>query len=397
LKPSIAIIGGGASALFLAATIDTNQYSVTIYEKNKALGRKFLVAGDGGFNLTHGSPIEEMKKQYHPQGFLDNCLDAFTNTDLRQWLKQIGIATFEGSSHRIYPNKGIKPIQVLQNIIQLLQKKGVQILCNQNWKVWAENGSLIFDNLLEVKADKVVFALGGGSWKVTGSDGAWLPYFKEKGIKVSPFQASNCAFQIPWQEDFIQLYNGHPIKNCALRFGDTMAKGELVITKFGIEGNAIYALSREIQNELNSHQKAIVYLDLKPMFSQEQIKEKLNQVRFKNISEALKSGLHLNAMQIQLIKQNISKEDYINIESLAFHIKNLALEVLSSAAIDEAISTTGGIAIEEVDEDFQLKTLPNHYVIGEMLDWDAPTGGYLLQACFSMGVALGKKLNGVHN
>jgi predicted flavoprotein YhiN len=123
LKPSIAIIGGGASALFLAATIDTNQYSVTIYEKNKALGRKFLVAGDGGFNLTHGSPIEEMKKQYHPQGFLDNCLDAFTNTDLRQWLKQIGIATFEGSSHRIYPNKGIKPIQVLQNIIQLLQKK----------------------------------------------------------------------------------------------------------------------------------------------------------------------------------------------------------------------------------------------------------------------------------
>jgi uncharacterized flavoprotein (TIGR03862 family) len=394
LKPSIAIIGGGASALFFAATIDTKQYSVTIYEKNKALGRKFLVAGDGGFNLTHGSNIEEMKKQYHPQGLLDKSIDMFTNEDLRQWLHQNGIKTFEGSSHRIYPIKGIKPIQVLQTIIQLLLNKGVQIQYNCQWKGWAEDGCLLFNNQTKVKADKVVFALGGGSWKVTGSDGAWMNYFEEKGIKVNPFQASNCAFQIPWQEAFIKLYDGHPIKNCALRIGNNVAKGELVITKFGLEGNAIYALSREIQNSLKINLNSTIYLDLKPMFSIIQIKEKLQQAKFKNMGEALKYGLHLNGMQVQLIKQSITKEDYINVEKLSECIKNLPLKILSAAPIDEAISTTGGISIEAVDERFQLKLMPNHYVIGEMLDWDAPTGGYLLQACISMGVALGKKLNG---
>lgn len=393
MKQKVAIVGGGPSALMLAATLDFSQFEVGIYEQNKTLGRKFLVAGDGGFNLTHGSDLELMKQQYHPNGFLDKTLEAFSNQDLRTWLHSLGIETFVGSSKRVYPIKGIKPIQVLNAIQQKLEQNKVKINTQMQWNGWTENNDLLFNDTEVIKADLVVFALGGASWSVTGSKGTWLPYFTEKGISTLPFQASNCAFQVAWQSAFIDKYNGFPLKNISLASGTHRFNGELVVTKFGLEGNAIYALSRAIQNELKANSSSTVFLDLKPMFELEQIIEKLKQVKSKNTSEALKIGLNFNPMQIQLIKQSISKEDYVEIDKLAERLKRLPLKILASAPIDEAISTTGGIAIEEVDESFQLKALPNHYIIGEMLDWDAPTGGYLLQACMSMGVTLGKRLN----
>jgi uncharacterized flavoprotein (TIGR03862 family) len=393
LKQKVAIVGGGPSALMLAATLDFSQFEVGIYEQNKTLGRKFLVAGDGGFNLTHGSDLELMKQQYHPNGFLDKTLETFSNQDLRTWLHSLGIETFVGSSKRVYPIKGIKPIQVLNTILQKLEQKKVKINTQMQWTGWTENNDLLFNETEVIKADLIVFALGGASWSVTGSKGTWLPYFNEKGIATVPFQASNCAFQVAWQSAFIDKYNGFPLKNISLTLGNHSVKGELVVTNFGLEGNAIYALSREIQNELKANSSSTVFLDLKPMFELEQMIEKLKQVKSKNTSDALKIGLNFSPMQIQLIKQSISKEDYVEIDKLAERIKRLPLKILASAPIDEAISTIGGIAIEEIDESFQLKIMPNHYMIGEMLDWDAPTGGYLLQACMSMGVTLGKRLN----
>lgn len=393
MKPIVAIVGGGPSALMLAATLDFRKFELSIYEQNKTLGRKFLVAGDGGFNITHGSGIELMKQQYHPSGFLDKALEAFSNSDLRNWLHSLGIDTFVGSSNRVYPIKGIKPIQVLSAILQKLEENKVNIRTQMQWNGWNGNNDLLFNETEVVKADIVVFALGGASWSVTGSRGTWLHYFQKQRIATLPFQASNCAFKVDWQSEFIDKYNGFPLKNISLALGSHNVKGELVVTKFGLEGNAIYALSRVIQNELKLHGQATIYLDLKPMFTLEHIIEKLKQVKSKNTSEALKIGLNFSPMQIQLIKQSIRKEDYVEIEKLAEKIKSLPITFLHAAPIDEAISTTGGIAIEEVDENFQLKKMPNHYIIGEMLDWDAPTGGYLLQACMSMGVALGKKLN----
>jgi len=394
LKKVLSIIGGGPAALLLAATVSADKYEIRLYEKNKTVGRKFLVAGDGGFNLTHASDLESMKQQYLPLGFLDNALSAFTNVELRQWLATLGIETFEGSSHRVFPVKGIKPIQVLDSILDILKKKGVLFFTQHNWQGWDNKGNLLFENKASVKSDVVVFALGGASWKVTGSDGTWLELFSQKGIKVKPFMASNCAFQTDWQKDFIENNEGKPLKNITLSIGSKKAKGELIVSQFGLEGNAIYALSNDIQQAIKSIGYAEVFLDLKPSNSVDELITKLQKGKAKNRADLLKNELNLNSTQVQILKSVLSKEDYLSDKQTAFSIKNLKLRLGNPADIDEAISTTGGIDLEEVTSSFELKKLPKHFCIGEMLDWDAPTGGYLLQACMSMGVFVGKGLNG---
>jgi len=392
MKKSVAIIGGGPSALLAASFLDTNIYDVTIYEKNKALGKKFLVAGNGGFNLTHSEPIEEMQERYLPNGFLKVALNQFTNTDLRAWLKEIGIPTFVGTSKRVYPEKGIMPITVLNKIKEVIEKNKVTIQYNKTWKGWTENNELIFEDNEFVKADYTLFALGGGSWKITGSDGNWLETFKEKGITTLPFIASNCAFKVDWTNEFLKINEGKPLKNIALSCHDKTQKGELVITKFGLEGNAIYALSPEIQAQLAEHGKANILIDLKPSFRVQDIYMKLNSSGLKT-TEILKRKLKLSPAQIQLLKANISKEEFISHDLLSEKIKFLPITITSAATLDEAISTTGGISINEVDENFELKAIKNSFCIGEMLDWNGPTGGYLLQASFSMGVFVANYLN----
>lgn len=394
LKKVLAIIGGGPAAMLLAATVDASKYEIRVYEKNKSLGRKFLVAGDGGFNLTHASDLENMKKQYLPIGFLDNALSAFTNVEVRNWLLTLGIETFEGSSHRVFPVKGIKPIQVLDAILDFLKNKGVLFFTQHVWKGWDKEGRLLFEGKEAVKADVVVFALGGASWKVTGSDGKWLDLFAQKNINVIPFMASNCAFQVDWQSDFIEKNEGKPLKNIVLSIGNKQAKGELVITQFGLEGNVVYALSNQIQQKIKEQGFADVLLDLKPSNTFESIFLKLQNGKAKNRTELLKKELNLNATQIHLLKSSLNKEVFLSDKQLAFSIKNLKLTLTKPADLDEAISTTGGIDLKEVNSNFELNKLANHFCVGEMLDWDAPTGGYLLQACMSMGVFVGKYLNG---
>ena len=391
-KKTLSIIGGGAAALYLAAHLDSNKYEITIYEKNKALGRKFLVAGKGGFNLTHSEDAEILITRYTPPQFLAKSLDQFDNSALITWLSELDIPTYKGSSKRIFPIKGMKPIEVLQRFLDRLESNGVTILSDHSWSGWNDKGKLVFDNGLELKSDIVVFALGGASWKVTGSDGGWLPYFHRQGIKINPFQASNCNHKVDWPEAFAEKHQGQPLKNISARIKDKICKGELVITETGIEGNALYALSPEVRQELKTNKKATIYLDLKPTLTDEQVLLKLERST-KNTTEILRRDLKLSPVMLAMVKGLVSKEVYMNKPELAKQLKNLPLTLYGAGPIDAAISTVGGIALEEVDENFQLKKLTNHYCIGEMLDWDAPTGGYLLQGCYSMGAALAGWLN----
>lgn len=393
MKKSIAIIGGGPAALFLGAFLDEKKFTVTIYEKNTALGRKFLVAGKGGFNLTHSEPIEELIERYTPPSFLKKSLLNFTNKDLIDWLEINGIPTIIGSSKRVYPEKGIKPIAVLNTILDVLKKKGVTITYEHTWRGWSDNDEHIFNTGTLVKADYTIFGLGGGSWKVTGSDGGWLKSFEQKGIEVKPFEASNCGYQINWPDQFIDKHEGSPLKNIAITCEDQVQKGETVVTKFGLEGNAIYALSPKIRELLNTKQKATITIDLKPALALEKVVEKLSASTLKNTTDTLKVHLKLTGVQIGLLKVIVSKEDFLNHEALANYIKNLKLEIVGNAPIDEAISSVGGIVLNAVNQHFEFNNLPNQFCIGEMLDYDAPTGGYLLQSCFSMGVNLAKHLN----
>jgi uncharacterized flavoprotein (TIGR03862 family) len=393
MKEKVSIVGGGAAAIMLAAFLNHQKFAVTIFEKKKSLGRKLLVAGKGGFNLTHSEQIESLVERYTPSTFLKASLLQFTNKDLIDWLYSIGIPTYIGSSKRVFPKKGIKPIEVLKAMLGVLLKNGVKIEYNKTWTGWDTNNNLVFNETEPIDSDYTVFAAGGGSWKITGSDGTWMPIFKRKGITVHPFQASNCAYHILWENDFILSQAGSPLKNISISCRDKKQKGEVVITEYGLEGNAIYALSPEIRTALKEEQKATIFIDLKPTLSYENIVLKLEKSKSKKTTDLLKRELKLSPVQISLLKTYVSKEVFLNIDKLALKIKSLPLEIISAAELDQAISTVGGVSLSEVDVNYQLKALQNNYCIGEMLDWDAPTGGYLLQACFSMGFSLAQHLN----
>ena len=394
MKKSIAIIGGGTAGLFLAAFLDTKLYDVTIYEKKARLGRKFLVAGDGGFNLTHSEALPEFKTKYTPANFLDEALDQFSNEDMRAWLSEIGIPTFVGSSGRIFPEKGIKPIEVLRKIEQHLIDRQVQFAFNKTFVGWESESSqaLVFEDEEVVKADYVVFALGGGSWEITGSDGRWLEIFKNRGIETVPFKASNCAFRINWSERFISRNQGKPLKNISIRIDDKTQKGEAVVTEFGLEGNAIYALSAELQTALSTEKSVDIFVDFKPTVAIDKLIEKMKSSE-ENTTTTLKEELKLSRTVIDLIKEKLTKEEYLDHAVLVKYIKSFPLTVTEAATIDEAISTLGGVVCHAVDAHFQLQKLENTFCIGEMLDWNAPTGGYLIQACASTGVKLAHHLN----
>lgn len=392
MKKQIAIIGGGPSAFLLAAFLDPTHFTVTIYERNKTAGRKFLVAGKGGFNLTHSEPINQLIARYTPKEFLENPLLNFTNTDFRNWLDKIGIPTYIGSSKRVYPKEGIKPIEVLSAILNFLKEKGVLFKYEHIFSGWDTNNHPIINNKT-VHTDYTVFSLGGGSWKITGSKGDWRDTFSEKGITTKPFQASNCAYQVDWKPLFLKKHEGTPLKNIAISCNNNIQKGEAVITKFGLEGNAIYALSPQIRAQLSKNLKATIFIDFKPSLTLENLNSKIKQSTYRNTSEILKKELKLSVAQIDLLKTYLSKEAYLNTDSLIKHIKKFPLEVQNTAPIDEAISTVGGIHLNAITKTFELKNMPNQFCTGEMLDWDAPTGGYLLQACASMGVFLAHHLN----
>jgi uncharacterized flavoprotein (TIGR03862 family) len=390
--PKIVIVGGGPSALIFASMIDTSTYEVHLYEQNNTLGRKFLVAGKGGFNLTHSEEIDKMKERYTPNYFLEKSLVQFSNKDLINWFQRIGIETFIGSSKRVYPLNSIKPIEVLKAIENQIKNNGVYLHFNHKWIGW-ENEQLKFEENQLVDTDITIFALGGGSWKVTGTNANWLELFMQKGVKVNSFYPSNCAYKVNWKNEFITKNEGLPLKNIAINSNGKSQKGEVVITRFGIEGNAVYALSPQIRLQLQTNKQAQISIDFKPNQTKAQLLNKYNSSKEKTIVNILKKDLKLSRTQIDLLKYYLSKKRYTTPKCLINTIKSFKILICGTDELDKAISTVGGVELASVDAVYQLNKMPNTYCIGEMLDWDAPTGGYLLQACFSMGSYLANYFN----
>ncbi len=394
----IAIVGGGSSSLILAAELNSSKYEINLYEKNAALGRKFLVAGNGGLNLTHSESAENFITKYSPYTFLEKAFHQFSNKDFIEWLNRSGIEIFIGTSGRVFPKKGIKPVEVLNILLEKVKNNNVCIHAKHEWKGFSENGELLFLNakqIKKIKADYTIFSLGGASWSITGSSGEWLNYFQNQKIDCGEFEASNCAYKINWEETFISTREGKALKNIAITCSGKTHFGEVVLTRFGIEGSGIYPLSPEIRQQLKSIGSAKIKIDLKPNFPHGKIYEKLKAGFRKNTTTLLKEKLNLSALAITLLKNTVSKEDFLSAEKLAVHIKGLELIISSTSDKEEAISTVGGVKLNEIDENFELKKMRRSFVIGEMLDYDAPTGGYLLQSCFSMGKYLANYLNSI--
>lgn len=393
-RKTLSIIGGGAAGMLLAAHIDTSRYNVTLFEKNKTLGRKFLVAGDGGLNLSYAIPLEDFIQDYIPSHLLRSAIQSFTQTDLRSWLSSLNIETFVSPSKKIFPVKGTKPIHVLQAILNAIERNNVKIEVQSEWKGWNSKKELIINDCV-VKNDITVFALGGSSWKVTGSNGLWQSLFAQINIPTLSFQPSNCAFEVAWPSEFITKYAGSPLKNITATCEAKTCTGEIVITDFGIEGKASYALSPQVRRQLQTNNKATVYIDLKPTLSISKI-QRILQATNTNITTTLKEKIKLDKTAIGLLKHLTVKSTFMDNKMISTSIKALPVEVKSLSGLDEAISTVGGISLDALDENYKIKMLPNQYCIGEMLDWDAPTGGYLLHGCMSMGVYLAKHLNRLH-
>jgi uncharacterized flavoprotein (TIGR03862 family) len=394
---SVSIIGAGPGGLMLGCFLDPRKFTVTIYEQNAAPGRKFLVAGDGGLNLTHSEDPQSFIERYTPAEFLRDAFSTFNNKDLVTWFNSIGVKTFTGSSGRVFPEKNIKPIQVLNALLAVLEKKQVSLLTRHRWKGFDRDNALIFENKdgsAILKSDITVLCMGGASWPVTGSTGAWLSFLKEKQIQVLPFESSNCAFKIGWKESILKNIQGKPLKNITVTCDNKTHAGEVVLTAFGMEGSGVYPLSPQIRKRLRKFGYAEILIDLKPALSRERILEKI-LINDETVSYTgrLKKQLNLTSVQIALLKELVEKKDFMDPQKLSGYIKALPLKVTDTAPLSEAISSTGGLSLGEINQNFMLKKMPGLYAIGEMLDYDAPTGGYLLQSCFSMGYYVARILN----
>ncbi|PKP22235.1 MAG: aminoacetone oxidase family FAD-binding enzyme [Bacteroidetes bacterium HGW-Bacteroidetes-21] len=380
----ICIVGGGPAGL-MAADILSRNHEVLLFDKEKNIGQKFLVAGKGGFNLTNSLLGKELCSKYTPAGFLDNALMEFDTLAFRQWLSELGISTFVGTSGRVFPEKNISPNQVLNKIKTRLLAQGVKFFTqyrfisvdpHQRITFRHKEQEIIFDT------DFIVFALGGASWPQTGSDGSWINVFQAMEIIVNPFQASNCGINIHWPESLKQSHAGKPLKNIRLFTDNHEVKGEAMITQYGLEGNAVYQLVPAIREMINAKKSARIFIDFKPFNTEHQLLEKVKDQEI--LTKDYGRIFSLTTAQLAVIKTFTTKEEYLSVPTFIQCLKKLKIPVASLRPVGEAISTIGGVSVRELNEDFSLKKYPWIYTIGEMVDWDAPTGGFLIQGSVSM-------------
>ncbi|MCY1394389.1 flavoprotein [compost metagenome] len=392
---SAVIIGGGPAGLMAAEVLGAAGVRVDVYDGMPSVGRKFLLAGVGGMNITHSEPREPFIARYGTRSReITALLEGFDSQALREWIHGLGIETFVGSSGRVFP-RDMKAAPLLRAWLKRLRESGVVIHTRHRWLGWNADCSLRIatpEGTLTVHADVVVLALGGGSWQRLGSDGAWVPLLQERGVEVATLQPANCGFEIAgWSEFFRDKFAGAPVKPVAIRLGDEPARqGEFVITAGGVEGSLVYALSAAVRERINATGSATVHLDLLPNRSQEQIAKALAQPRgSKSMANHLRSRLGLDGVRAGLLRELSTAETYNDPGRLAEAIKALPLTLLRPRPLDEAISSAGGVTFEAMDERLMTKALPGVFCAGEMLDWEAPTGGYLLTACFASGRAAG--------
>ncbi len=391
---NIVIIGGGPSGLMAAEIIAAGGHSVTIYDVMPTLGRKFLMAGRGGLNLTHSEPIEKfITRYYEASNWLESSIRDFDAQKLRKWCEELGQETFIGSSGRIFP-RSMKASPLLRAWLKRLDDLGVHYFMRHLWQGF-DGENLIFRNadqkIIKIKSDATLLALGGASWPHLGSDGSWVDILLKCGVKISELRSANCGFVTKWSDYMINNFAGTPLKSIAIKHKNFSNKGEMIITKQGIEGVAVYALSAHLRESIQNDGEAVLYVDLRPEVSVLELAKKLQNRDKKSLSNFLrKAGFPpvVSALLNELVPSNQLAKATPDI--LAGYLKNLPITLISTTNIDRAISTAGGIKRESIDENFMLKTKPGVFVAGEMLDWEAPTGGYLLQGCFSTAVSAAK-------
>lgn len=383
-EDQIIIIGAGPAGLMAAQIVAEKGLKVHVYEQNKAAARKFLVAGNGGFNLTHSEEIESFIQKYDAPE-IQNIVRNFDNQKVIGWLSELGITTYVGSSGKIFPTKNFKPIQVLKAWLTHLESLGVTIHYEHRFEDFDESFVYFKTTGQEIKVrySKLILAMGGGSWKKTGSDAKWIDILKAKNIEINPLQSANSGYDT--NSAFHHL-EGQYLKNIKVSFGEHAKVGEIVFTNYGIEGSPLYYLNRFTRK----HDFPLtVYLDLKPGLSETDIVAALQASH--NKSSVLKKKLKLSETAINLLK-TLDKETYTDAETLAHKIKHFPIELLGLRPIDEVISTSGGVRFSALNSHLELIGFPNVYCAGEMIDWEAPTGGYLLQACFSTGFWVGNSI-----
>lgn len=383
----IAIIGAGPGGLMAAEVLSQQPgLVVTVYDAMSSAGRKFLQAGRGGLNITHSKPMDEFLAAYGVQRVqIEPWIQKFDPQAIRDWVQSFGIDTFVGSSGRVYP-QDMKAAPLLRKWLHRLREQGVQFAMRHSWQGWSDDGALLFQTLegqKSILADQVILALGGASWPHLGSDGQWVKHFEANNI--TPLLPANCGFELTWSTIFKDKFAGQPLKSVALNLTDYQGqkwhqKGECLITQSGIEGSLIYALSAPIRDSLLKKGQVEVYLDLMPDLSLDKLMQRLNKPRAKmSWSNQLKRA-GLDAMRINLLREKLDANAAQDMQKVADTLKHFELKLTAARPISEAISSAGGLRFESLTEFSELTTRPGCYAIGEMLDWEAPTGGYLLSA-----------------
>jgi hypothetical protein len=395
----IAIIGGGPAGLMAAEQLINAGYAVDLYDAMPSVGRKFLLAGIGGLNITHAEPFPDFCRRYaERQAQLQPLLETFGADALRQWCAALGVETFVGTSGRVFPTE-MKAAPLLRAWLVRLKRGGLRIHPRHRWQGWDTHGHALFQTPqgeTAVPYSALILALGGGSWKKLGSDGAWVPLLEARNIRIASLQPANCGFLCEWSQHLRSRFAGSPLKSVALRFTDLHGqtesrRGELILTECGVEGSLVYAFSARLRDTLNAQQSATFHLDLLPNHTPEAIAQALQtRPKHKTLGAFLKNRFKLDGAKTALLFETLDETQRHDPALLASTLKAIPVTVTATTPIDEAISTAGGVPFETLDENLMLRDLPGVFCAGEMLDWEAPTGGYLLTGCFASGRHVGQ-------
>jgi uncharacterized flavoprotein (TIGR03862 family) len=394
---NIAVIGAGPAGLIAAEVLAQGGAAVTVYDAMPSAGRKFLMAGRGGLNLTHSEPLPAFLARYREaMPHLAAAIEAFPPQALRDWSEALGQETFVGSSGRVFP-KAFKASPLLRAWLRRLDSMGVKLALRNRWTGWDEQGRLQFqtpEGPRAIETHATVLALGGASWPRLGSDGSWAETLAAKGVKISSLRPANSGFTVAWSNVFRDRFEGQPLKSVALTSGERSARGEAIITRRGIEGGAVYALSAELREAIDKG-RAILHVALRPDLDTKELTAKVSAPKGKqSLSNFLRKAASLSPVAIGLLQEAAKASGTplasLSPSDLAELINAVPIELTGVAPIARAISTAGGVAFNELDADFMVRRLPGVFAAGEMLDWEAPTGGYLLQASFATGAAAGR-------